>query len=480
METFDGLTDEQLADGIATWAGRVAAGEAKLLALIGEFDRREAWAGPGFVSCAHWLSWRIGIGTRAAQERVHAARALRELPQTAAMFADGRLSWSQVRAITRVATAADEDSYLNIARHASGAALERIVRGVRRARKPAEDAADPELAAYRMQVRIRYDENGTMVTTIRSTAQDGALIKAALEAAREQIDHERRTALAALEAAAALPTADVSDEQCSAEHSPAQDRPSAGAATAATDGTECSAEHSRPPGGGPEPAPTDARPARATLGEAMVRVAEAAIGVLDAGRPDAARRRRGRLAVQIDPLSGWARTADGEFLPPGTVRTDDHALPVALRRITVTDLTSADLGRTQRIVSPPLRRLLSAIDSECCRFPGCTRTASLDGHHVIYWSLGGRTDLANLILLCEHHHTVVHAQGFQLTLRADRSLEVRTADGTRLFHHPTVQPQHAEQLDAGVAIGPATLPPSVTDPTIDLAYIVGVLLQHAA
>ena len=350
METFDGLSDEQLADGIATWAGRVAAGEAKLLALIGEFDRREAWGGPGFVSCAHWLSWRIGIGTRAAQERVHAARALRELPQTMAMFADGRLSWSQVRAITRVATAADEASYLNIARHASGAALERIVRGVRRARKPAEDAADPELAAYRMQVRIRYDEDGTMVTTIRSTAGDGALIKAALEAAREEIDHERRTALAALEAAAALPTAEVSDEQCSAEHS-------------------------RPPGVGPEPAPTDARPARATLGEAMVRVAEAAIGVLDAGRPDAARRRRGRLAVQIDPLSGWARAADGEFLPPGTVRT---------------------------------------------------------------------------------------------------------ADGTRLSHHPAMPPQRAEHLDAGVAIGPATLPPHVTDPTIDLAYIVGVLLQHAA
>jgi 5-methylcytosine-specific restriction endonuclease McrA len=212
----------------------------------------------------------------------------------------------------------------------------------------------------------------------------------------------------------------------------------------------------------------------------MVRVAEAAIGVLDAGRPDAARRRRGRLTVQIDPLSGWARTADGEFLPPGTIRTDDQGRPVALRRITVADLTGTDLGRTERIVSPRLRRLLGAIDSECCRFPGCTRIANLDGHHVIYWSLGGRTDLANLVLLCEHHHTVVHAQGFQLTLHPDRTLEVRTADGTRLFHHPAVQPQHADLLDTAGGIGPATLPPHVTDPTIDLAYIVGVLLQHAA
>jgi len=65
-------------------------------------------------------------------------------------------------------------------------------------------------------------------------------------------------------------------------------------------------------------------------------------------------------------------------------------------------------------------------------------------------------------------------------LRADRSLEVRTDDGTRLFHHPAMQPQRAEHLDTQAAIGPATLPPTVTDPTIDLAYVVAVLLQHAA
>ena len=47
------LSDAELAEEITTWSGRVAAGEARLLALIGEFDAREAWGGPGLLSCAH-------------------------------------------------------------------------------------------------------------------------------------------------------------------------------------------------------------------------------------------------------------------------------------------------------------------------------------------------------------------------------------------------------------------------------------------
>ena len=84
------LTDDELADGICTWAGRVAAGEAELLRWIAEFDRREAWAGPGLLSCAHWLSWRIGLSPGAARERVRIARALTELPDAAGLATDPR------------------------------------------------------------------------------------------------------------------------------------------------------------------------------------------------------------------------------------------------------------------------------------------------------------------------------------------------------------------------------------------------------
>jgi hypothetical protein len=66
------------------------------------------------------------------------------------------------------------------------------------------------------------------------------------------------------------------------------------------------------------------------------------------------------------------------------------------------------LGRTRRLVSKPLRRALMIRDHGMCQYPGCHQTRHLKAHHLIAWMLGGRTDLANLILLCQWHHTAVH------------------------------------------------------------------------
>ncbi len=139
MERFSGIDDLELAECIVTWSGRVAAGEAELLAYIGEFDHREAWAGTGLLSCAHWLSWRTSLGPTAAREKVRVARALRELPLVQEAFGSGRLSYSQVRAITRVAAPEDQERWIDAARCSTAGQLERLVRGVRRARKDEAD-----------------------------------------------------------------------------------------------------------------------------------------------------------------------------------------------------------------------------------------------------------------------------------------------------------------------------------------------------
>src|SRR5690242_14196358 len=97
-----GMTDVELREEVASWAARVAAGEARLLELIGELETRGAWGEVGVLSCPHWLSWRCGMGLGTARERVRVALALRELPLIAARFAEGGLTWTQVRAITRV------------------------------------------------------------------------------------------------------------------------------------------------------------------------------------------------------------------------------------------------------------------------------------------------------------------------------------------------------------------------------------------
>jgi len=71
----------------------------------------------------------------------------------------------------------------------------------------------------------------------------------------------------------------------------------------------------------------------------------------------------------------------------------------------------------------------------------------LHAHHVLRWPLGGPTDLANLVLVCGRHHTLLHTQGFQLTLHPDRTIIVTTADGAAVPHHPELPWGEAEQLD---------------------------------
>ncbi len=460
-ETFDALSDEQVADEIATWAGRVAAGEARLMALIAEYDRRNGWATLGFLSLAHWLSCRLGWAPRAAQERARTARALSTLPDISAAMCRGELSYSQVRAMTRVATPEDEQTWIDLARVMTGAQLERTVRGVRRARKPAEDKTDPGYAGWKMRSTVRYDDDGTMSVTVKLPAEQGAILLAAIDAAREEIDRER--------SAAQDEDADAdADAERSAERDGAQD-----------DGAERSAERSSPqerrPLGDQDSDPT----VRASIAEGMVRIAQTALATTIKGKPDAARRARQRLTAQVDPISGWARSADGEILPPNAAPTLDE-LKTHVRPLIAADLTKFDLGRSSRTLSDPLRALLGQLDGERCRFPGCTRTHRLHGHHVEYWSAGGPTDLANLVLVCSRHHTLIHQLDFQLTLHPDRTLTVKTADGVPVIQHTAPPAQSAAALDPAGIITATTLPPMVTGDRLDLHYVVAVLMQHAA
>src|SRR5690349_4274622 len=97
------LALNQLEDEITTLCAHLGAAEHRLLTAIGEFDARSGWAGLGIASCAHWLSWKCGLSLPAAHEKVRVARALRTLPEIGAAMARGELSYSKVRALTRVA-----------------------------------------------------------------------------------------------------------------------------------------------------------------------------------------------------------------------------------------------------------------------------------------------------------------------------------------------------------------------------------------
>jgi hypothetical protein len=78
-----------------------------------------------------------------------------------------------------------------------------------------------------------------------------------------------------------------------------------------------------------------------------------------------------------------------------------------------------DAGRARRLATGPLRRALVVRDRGCA-FPACDRPPRwCDGHHVRPWTRGGRTDLTNLVLLCRHHHRMIHDGDWTVRIAAD-------------------------------------------------------------
>ena len=91
-----------------------------------------------------------------------------------------------------------------------------------------------------------------------------------------------------------------------------------------------------------------------------------------------------------------------------------------------------DVGRRTRVIPPALRRALAHRD-QGCRFTGCGRPAPwTDAHHIQHWINGGPTSLDNLILICRHHHRLLHEEGWTMTLGTDRTITLVRPDGTIL------------------------------------------------
>jgi hypothetical protein len=91
-----------------------------------------------------------------------------------------------------------------------------------------------------------------------------------------------------------------------------------------------------------------------------------------------------------------------------------------------------DLGRTQRIANPSLRRAVELRDGGCV-FAGCDAPAWwCDVHHLIHWAFGGETCQENSALLCERHHTKVH-HGFRVERQPDGTWRTFRPDGTEIL-----------------------------------------------
>src|SRR5688572_22305284 len=111
--------------------GHLNAATYRFLALVAEFDRKKAYERHGLANTAQWLNWQCGIGPVAGREKVRVARALEQLTEIADAFSKGEISYSKVRAMTRVATAANESVLVSVARHGTADHVEKLVRKYR-------------------------------------------------------------------------------------------------------------------------------------------------------------------------------------------------------------------------------------------------------------------------------------------------------------------------------------------------------------
>ncbi|MGI9118525.1 MAG: DUF222 domain-containing protein [Acidimicrobiales bacterium] len=415
---------ERLEAEITELAAHLNAAECRWLLLVAEFDRREGWVTWECRSCAHWLNWKCGIALSAAYEKVRVAHCLGRLSLVTAAFAAGELSYSKVRALTRVATPGNEAALLDMARAGTAAHLERIVRSYRGALR-SEEVDKANRVDEQRSMSWHNDDDGSLVLRARLSPEQGALVVKALECAKEAVD------------------------ESSAENS--------------STGNDTRAQG---------------------LANALVVMAET---FLAAGPKAGTGGDRHLVSVHVD-AEVLATDADGRCqLDDGPALAAETARRLACDAAVVGIVEDGEgnplnVGRKTRSIPPALRRALRSRDRGC-RFPGCVNRAFVDGHHVRHWAQGGETSLANTCLLCRAHHRALHEGGYRMEASGDASdpWVFYRPDGTVVPATPPPLPvsdhtavvHQNEQLD----IGPATAIPGWYGEHLDVGLALDALFS---
>lgn len=381
------------------------------LLLVGEFDRREAYEPSDARNTAQWLSWRCGIDPSTAREHVRVARSLENLPLLTKAFSEGALSYSKVRAITRVATPATEADLVEMAHHASGAQLQRITGSFRRVKESIEGEGDE--AYKRRYLRWSQDDDGTYLITVRLGAEEGESVVRAIEEATRRM-------------------------------------------RSATD-------HNAPGLRIPDLPPGEVMTDTAHLSDGLVAIARSFLSGGGAFKPGADR----EMVIHVDAQTlasdseGRCELERGISISPETARR--IACDCKIRALVVDPQgRPLSIGRKSRVVPRWLRRALTSRDGGC-RFPGCGEATFIEAHHIRHWIEHGETALDNLLQLCFFHHRLVHEGGYSIMLLPSGEVEVRRANGTLIEAQSHTTKSYSADLSqqlarVGVAIKPDAVP----------------------
>jgi hypothetical protein len=388
----------ELARAITSGAVRLAAATAAWLRLIAEFDERDGWHGYGIASCAHWLAWQCGLSPGAAREHVRVARALRALPLIEESFSAGRLSYSKVRALTRIAEPDTEGPLLELVVELTASQTERTVRQWRRADSLNGDGEPPR---RRQSFDHYWDDDGMLTVTVRMPTDQGAGFIAAIQSLAERAARRERAQ--------------------AKKRSPGE-RTEPGSSEARTDDARTD----------------DVDLARErTAARRIDALASLADFAADVGRRAGDPPRR-EVVVHVDAAVLADDAAAGRaYIEGGPALTPAQARRMLCEATVMTALERGHeplaFGRRRRRATKVQRQALIRRDGGCAR-PGCpeARIERLHVHHMRHWLFGGRTDIANLVLLCDADHGLVHELDLAMTRRRGR-LIVTAPDGRRAW-----------------------------------------------
>ena len=427
----------RLGERIAELAACINSAEARMMALIAEFDRRGGWKGE-YSSCAEWLAWRIGVKIGPARERVRTARALAGLPQTAEALREGRVSYTKVRALTRVATPASEGELLEFAQAGSAARLEGMVRMWKKLSREGELTA--EEARHRSRAfSVFVDGDGMYVVKGRLEPEVGAMLMRAVEAASDALFRRE---------GAAGDSRGVDDGRVSA------DGPTVADERTGADGRTAGGSH----------AVGDVGPRRKqrradAVGLLAERALAAGFGGCDMREPgveSGTRAERYQVMVHCDAATLAAEGEPGRSDLDGVRVSAETSRRMACDAAVVAMVHAKDgsllsVGRRSRTIPPHIRRALEERDRGC-RFPGCASRFT-EAHHVKHWADGGETSLRNTVLLCRRHHRTVHEGRVKVGRSPDGIVLFFTRGGRVLADAPP-----ARRAEADARVRPESMP----------------------
>ncbi len=400
--------------------------DAAQLALLDIVERSGIWRAAGALSAAGWLRLTLGLDPGVARADLKLAGALVELPALAEAYADGKVSRQHVEVIIRHGRANQtrrdalpefEAIFTELATEQPPAVVGDVVRAWAQQIDPITINNEDTQAYERRYLHLSQLGDGWKLDGFFDQVQ-GSKLAAVLNAA---VTRARRKANGqTLDADAATPLSALSDSAIADgaldDLLPGWLATSAARADALIDIAELAAKCGEMPESGgvrpsvsvivplsrleqpcpnpstANPSPADPGPAAASGFDGSAFTGSAFDGLAFTGGVATVRVSNGPGEALISQQSVERITCDCEI----------HRIVLSPKG------EPLDVGRATRSISLPMRRALVIRDGGC-RVEGCDRPPPwCEGHHIVTWAQGGKTELRNLVLLCSRHHHGVH------------------------------------------------------------------------